>query len=412
MFSPTVRHRRWNVGVEPVKWMPARSRSGSSTFDTARPSPCTRLMTPGGRPAASSSAIVQCADERLGRGRLPHHDVAHQRRRGGQVAADGGEVERGDRVDEALERTVVRAVPDALAVGHRLLAVDLAGEVHVEPQEVDQLAGGVDLGLDRRLGLAEHRRGVEGGAPRPGQQLGGLEEDGRAVVERQRAPARRGPLRGVEGLLRVGRGGALEDAEPVPVVERRADDGAAAAAHHLLAVDPVRQVDPLAPHLPEPLLEGGPLGAAGGVVQDRLVDGGGHSGDGVHAGHHALPRQVPGCAHDDCAVPGRLPLGRRHRRLPDRGRDRRGRPHRLDLGRAVPPSRGGAERRHRRGRVRPLPPGPAGRRADGRPRRRHVPLLHVVVPGAARRRRGEPARRRLLLAPGRRAAGEGHRAPG
>ena len=62
MFSPTVFHRRWNVGVEPVKWMPARSRSGSSTFETARPSPCTRLMTPGGRPAASSSAIVQCAE--------------------------------------------------------------------------------------------------------------------------------------------------------------------------------------------------------------------------------------------------------------------------------------------------------------------------------------------------------------
>ena len=28
MFSPTVFHRCWKVLVEPVKWMPARSRVG------------------------------------------------------------------------------------------------------------------------------------------------------------------------------------------------------------------------------------------------------------------------------------------------------------------------------------------------------------------------------------------------
>src|SRR5215472_1021851 len=61
MFSPTVRHRCWKVTVDPVKWMPARSRCGSATVDTACPSPVTRLITPGGSPAASSRRIVTCA---------------------------------------------------------------------------------------------------------------------------------------------------------------------------------------------------------------------------------------------------------------------------------------------------------------------------------------------------------------
>ena len=50
MFSPTVRHRCWNVPVEPVKWMPARSGCGSATRETAWPLPVTMLITPGGRP--------------------------------------------------------------------------------------------------------------------------------------------------------------------------------------------------------------------------------------------------------------------------------------------------------------------------------------------------------------------------
>ena len=57
MFSPTVRHRCWNVPVEPVKWMPARSGWVSATRETASPDPVTRLITPGGRPAASSRRI-------------------------------------------------------------------------------------------------------------------------------------------------------------------------------------------------------------------------------------------------------------------------------------------------------------------------------------------------------------------
>ena len=60
-----------------------------------------------------------------------------------------------------------------------LLRVDPRHELDVEAQEVDQLAGGVDLRLVRGLRLAEHRRRVERVAPRPGEQLGRAQEDAR-----------------------------------------------------------------------------------------------------------------------------------------------------------------------------------------------------------------------------------------
>ena len=58
MFAPTVDHSCWKVAVEPVKWMPASAGWVSATSLTAAPSPVTRLMTPGGSPAASNSRIV------------------------------------------------------------------------------------------------------------------------------------------------------------------------------------------------------------------------------------------------------------------------------------------------------------------------------------------------------------------
>src|SRR5680860_837391 len=228
--------------------------------------------------------------QRLCRRGLPHHRVAHQGRGGRQVAPDRGEVERGDRVHEALERPVVGAVPDALAVGHRLLGEDLAAEVHVEAPEVDQLAGRVDLRLDRGLGLAQHRRRVEGLAPRPAQQLGGAQEHGRAVVVPQRTPGRRGGRGGVHRGPGVLAGGAAERSEHVGVLERGHDVRLPSAAGDALAVDPVRQVGPGPPELGEAHLERRALGAAGCVVVDGLVDGGGYSGHGVHDRHRATGR--------------------------------------------------------------------------------------------------------------------------
>jgi hypothetical protein len=61
--------------------------------------------------------------------------------------------------------------------------------VDVELEEVDELAGGVDLGLVRRLRLAEHGRGVEAVAELGAQAGRGAQEDGRAVL-----PGEGGPL--------------------------------------------------------------------------------------------------------------------------------------------------------------------------------------------------------------------------
>jgi hypothetical protein len=47
--------------VEPVKWMPASRGSFRATSETSGPSPNTRLITPAGSPAASSSCIVTYA---------------------------------------------------------------------------------------------------------------------------------------------------------------------------------------------------------------------------------------------------------------------------------------------------------------------------------------------------------------
>src|SRR5688572_3214533 len=91
------------------------------------------------------------------RGRLPHDGVAHQRRRGRQVAADGGEVERRDGVDETFERPVFHLVPHAGPAGW-LLVEQFLGEPGVEPPEVDHLRRGVDLRLVGRLRLSEHGR--------------------------------------------------------------------------------------------------------------------------------------------------------------------------------------------------------------------------------------------------------------
>src|SRR3990172_1650151 len=61
MAPPPARQMPWNTPVEPVKWIPARSGCRSPASSTAAPGAYTRLITPGGRPASSSSFIVQYA---------------------------------------------------------------------------------------------------------------------------------------------------------------------------------------------------------------------------------------------------------------------------------------------------------------------------------------------------------------
>ena len=110
------------------------------------------------------------------------------------------------------------------------------------------------------------------------------------------------------------------------------------------------------------------------------------------------------------ALPRRLRLGRRHRRVPDRGRRPRGRPRGRPSGTRSPRRPARSQRRHRRRRLRPLPPLPGGRRADARARARRVPLLdragRACVPGGPRR--AQPARPRLLRPARRRTARRRH----
>ena len=58
MLAPTCFHIDWNTAVLPVKWMPASSGESSATLVIITGSPGTKLITPGGSPAASSSRSV------------------------------------------------------------------------------------------------------------------------------------------------------------------------------------------------------------------------------------------------------------------------------------------------------------------------------------------------------------------
>ena len=215
--------------------MPARSRCSSATPPIVEPEPGRRLITPSGRPGLLEQPHHVVRGEHRRRSGLPEHDVAHQCGRARQVAADRGEVERRHREHEALERPVLHAVPDA-GRRDRLLGVDPRHVLDVEAEEVDQLARGVDLGLVRGLRLAEHRGRVERVAPRAGEQLGGAEEDGGAVLPRPARPVlprRRG---GVDRLLHVLGARLVDVGEDVLLVVRH-HGRARVAGRDVLAAD-------------------------------------------------------------------------------------------------------------------------------------------------------------------------------
>src|SRR3954471_11882508 len=59
MFSPTDFQIEWKTPVEPVKCTPARCSLASTGSPTVAPLPGTKLTTPGGSPASSSSFNIQ-----------------------------------------------------------------------------------------------------------------------------------------------------------------------------------------------------------------------------------------------------------------------------------------------------------------------------------------------------------------
>ena len=223
--------------------------------------------------------------QRLRRGRLPDDRVSHQRRRRRQVGADRGEVERADREHEALERPVLHPVPDARR-RDRLLLVDPHEVLGVEAEEVDRLAGGVDLRLVRGLRLVEHRRRVDRRAPRAGRSA-------------RRRAGRRRPARATASATRLGwaaraaaiarstsaRAALLDVGEHVvaPVrhhrLERRPRLDPLAADHH-------RDVDRSAAICASRAWSSARSGEPGRVALDRLVDRGGRPEDagGAHRG--------------------------------------------------------------------------------------------------------------------------------
>ena len=62
MPPPIVRQIDWKTPVEPVKWTPASSGLCSAASASSAPGPKTRLITPGGSPASSSSRSVYHAE--------------------------------------------------------------------------------------------------------------------------------------------------------------------------------------------------------------------------------------------------------------------------------------------------------------------------------------------------------------
>ena len=228
--------------------------------------------------------------EGLGRRRLPDDGVAHQRRCRRKVACDCGEVERGDRVDEALERPVVGAVPHPSAA-HRLLHEDPAREGDVEPPEVDQLARCVDLRLVGRLGLPQHRGRDQLLPPWTRQQVGCPQEHRGSFVERRRLPCRFRRERRIDGCTGVVVRGVGQRAQPrsVPVGLNNVHE--LAVPHPVAAADDVRQVEWCRRHLGQGVDEAAALIRPGGVVVHRLVGRRWYFGDRVHGSR--IPESRP-----------------------------------------------------------------------------------------------------------------------
>jgi len=154
--------------------------------------------------------------------------------------------------------------------------------MYFEAPEVDQLAGGVDLGLVGRLRLPEHRRGVERLTPGPGEQLGGAKQDCRALFPRRARPVLPGLGRSGDRPLDLGRTALVHRGEHLRTVVRLNGLERVPGAH-LLAADHERDLDLPRLHLGEADAELLALRAPGRVAADGLVEGFGNLEDAVSA---------------------------------------------------------------------------------------------------------------------------------
>ena len=176
-------------------------------------------------------------------GGIPEHGVAAARGGGRQIAGDGSEVERGNGEDEAAERAQFDPVPDARR-GVRLVLHQLLQVMSIEGEEVDELGGGGDLGLMRRLGLSEHGGGVEASTVRTSEQGGRAEEDGEALFPGKRHPIVTSGHGGFNGTIDFSRTGGVQLGKDVSVIVGH-DDVAHSTDRDALAVDPGDDLSPL-----------------------------------------------------------------------------------------------------------------------------------------------------------------------
>ena len=221
---------------------------------------------------------------------LPEHGIAHDGRRGRQVAGDGREIEGRYREHETFQRPVLNVVPDARR-GFGLLLVDLLGVGRVETQEVDQFAGRVDLGLEHGLAAVQHGAGVHQGAVFHGQQIGRLQENGHPLFPAEGLPVR---LRGhgcVDGFLHLFRTGLVVGREHVPVVVGH-DALAEPAGLDPLAANDQRNLDLLRCNFGQGRFQRLLFRAAGGVVEHRFIARRRGVDDGVVHQVHGLTTSV------------------------------------------------------------------------------------------------------------------------
>ena len=140
----------------------------------------------------------------------------------------------------------------------------------VVAEEVDELAGGVDLGLVEVLALAQHRSGVHQGAVLGGDEFRDLEQDGGADRPVGLGPLLVGGHGGVDGHPDLGRTGLVVSSQHVLMVVRH-DHFARVARTDFLAADDQRDFDFNGTLAFELLLEGLALGGSFQVGFDRLV---------------------------------------------------------------------------------------------------------------------------------------------
>jgi hypothetical protein len=198
---------------------------------------------------------------------------------------------------------VVHPVPDT-GHGVRLLVVDPLREMHVEPEEVDQLARAIDLGLVGGLALTQHGSAIEQ-LPVPGsQELRGPQENGGPVLEPPVAPVPLSLDRCLHGRIDSLAVGLMHLGQH-PLVAVRRHHVLSCAGAYFSATHDSWDVGPLGADGGERRLQGRSLRASRGVIQHRLVVG---FGDVPGTAHHftggmwvrkkiirtALPADAPG----------------------------------------------------------------------------------------------------------------------